>query len=150
MKKLMNLQLFTGSLTVTVYKDAGITTATASPNSTLSENDEVTLTITPATGKEIDEIECVSGGVTVNMTTKKFRMGESSVVLYVKSKSSKKYMVTENCYVCVNGSVTKLSRNMTLQVGKTGAITGVNCDGTELTINAGMQELIDAGVLIKM
>ena len=48
----MDLQLFAGSLTVTVYKDSGITTATASPSSSLAEGDTVTLTVTPASGYE--------------------------------------------------------------------------------------------------
>ena len=39
----MILDLFAGSLTVTVYKDSHITTATATPDSSLAKNDEVAL-----------------------------------------------------------------------------------------------------------
>ena len=147
---MMDLQLFAGSLTVTVYKDSGIMAATASPASSLAEEDEVTLTITPATGKEIDDILVLSGGVTVDKATKKFEMGSSNVVLCVTSKKNNLYKVTENYFVCVNGVKTNLTRNMMLEIAKNGAIVGVNCAGTELTMNDALQNLIDTGVLVKM
>ena len=61
----IDLQLFTGS-SVTVYKDAHMTTASASPASSLEEGDTVTLTATPASGYEIDDIE-YGAGVTVRI-----------------------------------------------------------------------------------
>lgn len=147
---MMNLQLFAGSLTVTVYKDAGMTTASASPSSALAENDQVTLTLTPASGKEVDQIIVLSGGVTVNKETKKFNMGESNVVLAVTSKANNLYKVVENCFVSINGTKTEFTKNMVVEVGKTGAVVGVKCDGTAITLNDGVQNLIDQGILIKI
>ena len=146
-----NLQWFDdpATYTVTCYKDSGITTFSASPESG-AKNTEVTLTITPGSNKELDEVEVVAGGVTINMTTKKFTIGEANVVLYAKSKSSKRYMVTENTYTCVNGTEVQLTKNMTLKIGKTGAIIGVDCNGTEITMGPAIQALIDSGVLVKM
>ena len=152
MEKLrMNLQHFDdpATYTVTCYKDANITTFSASPASGAKDT-EVTLTITPASNKELDELEVIAGGVTVNMTTKKFTIGEANVVLYAKGKSSKKYMVTENTPIIINGTKTELKRNMTLDIGKTGAVIGVTCDGTEITMNDAVQNLIDTGVIIKI
>lgn len=146
----MNLQLFAGSLTVTVYKDAGMTTATASPASALAEGDTVTLTLTPATGKEVDQIIVLSGGVTVDKATKKFTMGESNVVLAVTSKGDNLYKVVENCFVNINGTKTEFTKNMVLEIGKTGAVVGVQCEGTAITLNDGVQNLINQGILVKM
>lgn len=147
---MMNLQLFAGSLTVTVHKDAGMTTASASPASALAEGDTVTLTLTPATGKEVDQIIVLSGGVTVDKATKKFTMGESNVVLAVTSKASNLYKVVENCSVCINGAKTEFTKNMVLEIGKTGAVVGVQCEGTAITLNDGVQNLINQGILVKM
>ena len=148
----LDLQMYTGSYTVTVYKDANMTTATASPNSTLDKDDEVTLTLTPASGYEVDEVEVISGGVTVNMETKKFAMGEANVVLYVKSKSSSKYKIMERVYTCVNGTVTVLNPNVVIKYAKTGAIEAVDCDGTSLaSLNADiLASLVADGIAIKM
>lgn len=146
-KNKFRLKWFDDTYTVTVYKDAGITTATASPASG-AKNTEVTLTITPASNKMIDEIEVVTGGVTVNPETKKFTIGEADVVLYVKSKSSKSYMVTENTFTCVNGVKLQLTRNMMIRQSATGAIIGVDCEGTEITLNDAIQNLIDSGVIV--
>ena len=153
MKKIwMDLQTFAGSLTVTVYKDAGITTATASPASSLAKDDEVTLTITPASGYEVKEYICLSGGVTVDPATKKFTMGENNVVLCVTSKDATTYKVVENCYISINGSVTKLARNMKIVKGANGAIIGVDCDGTDLgDVSAdALKQLVAAGAIVKM
>lgn len=146
----MNLQLFAGSLTVTVYKDANMTTASASPASALEEGDKVTLTLTPASGYEVDQVIVLSGGVTVDMEEKEFEMGESNVVLTVTSKPNNLYKVVENCFVSINGVKTEFQRNMTLEIGKTGAIIGVNSDGTAITLNDGVQNLIDQGILVKI
>jgi len=148
----MDLQLFAGSLTVTVYKDSGITTATASPSSSLAEGDQVTLTITPASGYEVKEYICLAGGVTVDPATKKFTMGEASVTLCVTSKDATTYKVVENCYTNVNGTVVELKRNMKLVKGANGAIIGVDCNGTDLgDLNADVvKQLVAAGVLVKI
>ena len=148
----MDLQLFAGSLTVTVYKDSGITTATASPSSSLAEGDQVTLTVTPASGYEVKEYICLAGGVTVDPATKKFNMGEASVTLCVTSKDATTYKVVENCYTCVNGTVVNLTRNMKIVKGPNGAIIGVDCNGTDLgSLNETLlAQLVAAGVLVKI
>lgn len=148
MKKL-NLQMFAGSLTVTVYKDSGITTATASPASSLAKGDTVELTITPASGYELDDVEVVSGGVTVDMDELEFTMDEADVVLNVKSKADNKYMIVENTFCCVNGSVTRLQRNMTLEYGSNGAIVGVSSNGTAITLSADIVNALIASGAIK-
>ena len=148
---MMNLQWFAGSLTVTVLKDANITTATASPASSLAKGDTVELTITPASGYELDEIEVISGGVTIDMEDLEFDMGESNVTLFVKSKANNLYKVVENTFVSVNGTVTNLVRNMTIVTGKNGAVVDVESDGTALTLSADIiANLLESGVIIKM
>lgn len=147
----LNLQQFAGSLTVTVYKDEHMTTASASPASSLAEGDEVTMTLTPASGYEVDEVECLSGGVTVNLETKKFTMGESSVVLVAKSKANNLYKIVENTYVSVNGTVTRLARNMEIKYGVNGAVIGVNSGKAAVTLSADIiKALVDAGAIVKI
>lgn len=147
----MDLQRFAGSLTVTVLKDANISAASASPASSLAKGDTVELTITPATGYELDEIEVISGGVTIDMEELEFDMGESNVTLFVKSKANNLYKVVENTFVCVNGTVTNLVRNMKIVTGKNGAIVGVESDGTALTLSADIiGNLVNSGAIIKM
>jgi len=156
MKKLMmNLHWFDATTyTTTIYKDSHITTATASPTSgTVAEGATVTLTVTPASGYELDKIEVVSGGVTVEIGDSiTFEMGEANVVLNVTSKKSTMYKVVENCYTCINGTVTQLTRNMTFTYGKTGAIVDVNCSGTDMASLNGavLAALIESGVVIKI
>lgn len=155
-KRKMDLRMFDdpATYTTTIYKDAGITTATASPSSgTVAKDATVTLTITPASGYELDTIDVASGGVTITYGASiTFTMGSANVVLNVKSKKSTLYKVTENCYTCVNGTVTQLTRNMVLSFGKTGAIVDVTCTGTDLSsLNADvLAQLVDSGVLIKI
>ena len=156
MKKLkFNLQYFAGSLTVTVIKDNNSywSAASASPASSLAKDDTVALTATPATGYEVDEIEVIAGGVTIESgESVTFKMGEANVVLFAKSKGSAVYKVVENCYTAVNGTVTKLTRNMILVKGANGAIVDVTCTGTSLaSVSADIvAQLVKAGVLIKM
>lgn len=146
----LNLQYFTGH-SVTVYSDAGFSAASASPNSSVDKNTEVTLTLTLDTGYEIDEVECVSGGVTVNLTTKKFAMGEADVVLFAKSKANNKYKVTETTVVNINGTKTTLARNLKLVTSASGAIVDVETTGTAVTLDAGtVAELVKAGILVKI
>lgn len=136
--------------TVTCLADSGYSAFSASPASG-AKGTEVTLTITPATGYEVDEVEVAAGGVTVNMTTKKFSIGEANVVLYAKSKANNLYKVTENTMVNVNGTKTELVRNMTLVTTKSGAVVDVACSGTALTISADViADLVAQGVLVKM
>jgi hypothetical protein len=150
----MDLQRFAGSLTVTVYKDAHMTTASASPSSSLAKDDTVALTITPASGYELDEIEVIEGGVTPEYDEDDgwgFTMGEADVVLYVKSKKDNLYKIVENTLVWVNGSKTELKRNMKLVLGKNGAVVDVESSGSAVTVNADVvKSLVDQGVLIKM
>lgn len=152
MKKL-NLKWFDdpATYTVTCYSDSGMSAFSASPASG-AKNTTVTLTVTPASNKELDEIEVIAGGVTITheSDTYTLKIGEANVVLYAKSKSSKAYMVTENTFTCVNGTKVELTRNMILRTSATGAIIGVDCTGTEITLNDAIQNLIDAGVLIKI
>ena len=149
----MDLQRFTGH-SVTVYKDSGITTATADPNSSVDKDTEVALSITAGSGKEVAEVEVVSGGVTIDYDPDdgySFDMGEADVVLYVKSKSNKLYKIVENTIINVNGSKTELTRNMMIKYGANGAIVAVDCKGTELSINADiLAELVANNIVIKM
>lgn len=150
----LNLQLFAGTLTVTMYKDSGITTATASPDSSLAKNDAVALTITPASGYELDEIEVIAGGVTPEFKNNAwgFKMGEADVVLNVKSKGEAMYKVVENTFTCVNGTVTNLVKNMQLVVGPNGAIVDVSCTGTDLSSLSAdiIAALVASGAIIKI
>lgn len=150
----LDLQKFAGTLTVTMYKDAGMTTASASPSSSLAKNDAVALTITPASGYELDEIEVIEGGVTPEFKNNAwgFKMGEDDVVLYVKSKGSAVYKVVENTFTCINGTVTNLVRNMKLVTGPNGAIVGVDCNGTSLSSLSAdiIAALVASGAIIKI
>ena len=149
----LDLQMFTGH-TVTVYKDAHMTTASASPNSSVDKDTTVALTITPASGYELDEIEVVSGGVTITESSGSysFKMGEADVVLNVTSKKSTMYKVVENAYTSVNGTVTKLTRNMMLKEGPNGAIVDVTCTPTDLaSLSADIiAALVASGAIIRV
>lgn len=150
MKK-VNLHLFSGTLTVTLVADSHFSAASASATTGLAKNDEVTLTLTPAQGYEIDEIKVLKGGVTVNPTTKKFTMGESDVEIAVTSKADNLYKVTENRLVNINDSKTLLKKNLTLVKTATGAVCDVQCDGTAVTLDSGtVAALVAEGILVKM
>lgn len=151
----MNLQRFAGSLTVTVIKDANAnwSAASVSPASSLAKDDTVTITATPATGYEIDEIEVIAGGVSIydDDGTLKFDMGESNVTLFFKAKASNLYQIVENTYVSVNGTVTKLTRNMMLKYGVNGAVIGVEGGGSAVTLSADIvNALVKSGALVKI
>ena len=156
MKKLkMDLSWFDATTyTTTIYKDSHVSTATASPTSgTVEKGATVTLSITCASGYELDKVEVVSGGVTVAIGDSiTFTMGEANVVLNVLSKKSTVYKVTENVYTCINGTVTELTRNLEFTYGKTGAIIEVTSTGTDLSSlnSAVLASLIDAGIVIKI
>ena len=149
----LNLQRFTGSYTLTVYNDGNFSATSASPSSSLDKDDKSTLTITANTGYELDRIEVVTGGAEVLYESDawKVKMGNASAVVKVFGKKNNLYKVVENCYVNVNGSATELQRNLVLQRGATGAITGVTSDGTELSISSDViASLVAQGVLIKI
>jgi len=153
MKKiLMDLQRFSGSLTLTKYNDAGYSTCSASASSSLAEDDEVTMTIVFASGYEFDECEVIAGGCTYNPTTKKIKMGASNAVVYFKSKKSTIYKVLENCMVNVNGTKTEIKRNMTLEKAPNGGIYNVKSDGTDLaSVSAdAVKQLVAAGAIVKI
>ena len=145
----LNLHLFDTTYTVTVKKDAGITTATASAASG-AKNTEITLTITPASGYALDDIEVIEGGVTVNLSTKKFTIGEANVLLFVKSKLANNYLVTEECMVSVNDTKTVLHKNAMVQLTPNGVPKGVEAasGGTVIAASDAVQSLIDQGILV--
>ncbi len=147
----LNLQYFAGGHSVTLYKDAGVTTFTASADSDVQKNAEVTLTVVFASGYELDEYEVIAGGVTVNASTKKFTMGEADVVIYLKSKANNKYVVVEDTDININGTKTHLAKNVTLQKSANGGIYGATVSGTAITIDAAtVAQLVSAGVLVKI
>lgn len=147
----MRLDLFDGH-SVTCYKDGNMTTFSASPNSSVAKDTEVTLTITPASNYELDEVEVIAGGVTVNTTTGKFTMGEADVVLYAKTKADNKYMVTEECYCNVNGTAVTLHKNTVVQLTPNGVPKGVTVEdgGASVTASAATENLIAQGILVKI
>ena len=147
----MDLPFFTGS-TVTVYKDSHMTTATASPNSSVAKDATVTLTLTPASGYEVADIEVLAGGVTVHQddSTVSFACGESDVVLNVKSQKNNEYKVVENCEVNINGSKTTLTKNVTAVFSACGGLADVTCSPTTVTLDAEtVRQLVADGILVK-
>ena len=154
MKKVfqMDLQRFSGSLTLTTYYDSGFSACSASASSSLAEDDEVTYTITMGTGKEFAECEIISGGATYNPTTKKLKMGASNAVVYFKSKANNKYIVTENCHVGVNNATLELKKNTVIVKAANGAIIDVtNGGGTAIsTCTGALDGLIASGVIVKI
>lgn len=149
----LNLQQFAGSYTLTVYQDGNFSAASASPSSSLAKDDVSTLTLTPASGYELERIDVISGGATVmkDGSAWKIVMGSGSAVVSVKARKSNAYMITENVMVALNGgTMTELTRNMVIEVGKTGAIIGVNGTPTELNVGADIiASLVSQGILVK-
>lgn len=147
----LNLRMFDGH-SVTVYGDAGVTSISASATSNVAKDTEVTLTVTLETGYEVDEYEVVSGGVTVNPSTKKFTMGESNVVIVLKTKANNKYVVTEECMASVNGTKVVLHKNVKLSLTPNGVVKGVTVEsgGATVTMTDAIQELINQGILVKI
>lgn len=154
-KMLMNLRLFDdpASYTVTVQNDGGFSATTASPASG-AEGTKVTLAITPSTGKELDEIEVIAGGVTLEEDdgVYSFDIAKANVSLFVKSKGAADYKIVENTFTCVNGTKVELTRNMQLVKGKNGAIVDVQCNGTTLaSLSADIiASLVKSGAIIKI
>ena len=152
MKIHLNLRMFSGSLTLTKYNDAGYSTCTASATTSLAEDDEVTMTLVYASGYEFDECEVIAGGCTYNPSTKKIKMGASNAVVYFKSKANNKYIVTEDCHVGVNNATLELKKNTVLVKAANGAIIDVtNGGGTAISTCTGASDgLITSGVLVKL
>ena len=146
----LDLQYFAGGHSVTLYKDSHVTTFTASADSDVQKNAEVTLTVVLASGYEVDEYEVIAGGVTVNETTKKFTMGEADVVIYLKTKANNKYIVTEDVDVVINGTKTHLGKNIKLQQNG-GKVYGATVSGTAITFDAAVvAQLVADGTLVKI
>ena len=150
----MDLQLFAGGHSVTIVKDAHMTTASASSTSDVQKDATVTLTLTPASNYEVAAVEVLAGGVTIEQdgTTISFTMGEENVVIAVKSQKNNLYQVFENSYCQVNnGTVTKLTRNVEYEYGPGGNITGVKCTPTEISLSADLiANLVAAGAIVKV
>ena len=151
MRKL-NLQLFAGGHSVTVQKDAHMTTASASSTSDVQKDATVTLTLTPASGYEVADVQVLAGGVTIHEDSDvvTFTMGEADVVIVVTSQADNEYKVTENRNVYVNGVKTALVKNVTVVYAENGAIADVECSQTAVTLNAEtIADLVAEGVLVK-
>lgn len=151
----MILDLFAGGHSVTVYADAGFTSATASSTSDVQKNAEVTITPVLKTGYEIDEYETVAGGVTVEIgddSVGEFVMGEANVVIYAKSKSDSKYLVTEETMVNVNDNPIPLHKNAKVVLTPNGVPKEVVAEngGASITMSDAVQQLIDQGILVKI
>lgn len=146
----MILDLFSGGHSVTVVKDEGITSASASSTTDVQKDAEVTLTVTPATNYAIGEYEVLAGGVTVDPATKKFTMGEKDVVIAVKSKKANAYVVTEECMIEVNNAKTVFHANTKVILSKNGVPMDVEVanGGTVIPMSDAVQNLIDANILI--
>ena len=154
MKKMI-LDLFAGGHSVTVYADAGFTSATASDTTDVAKDTEVTITPVLKTGYELDEYEVVAGDVTIEVgdeSVGSFDMGEADVVVYAKSKSNNKYKVTEECMVNVNDTKQVLHKNTILTLTPNGVPYDVTVEngGASVTMNDAIQSLINQGILVKI
>ena len=149
----MILNLFAGGHSVTVYGDSGVSAVSADKTSDVAKDAEVTLTVTLASGKEVDEYECVTGGVTVDPSTKKFDMGEADVVILVKTKANNKYLVTEECMASVNDTKVVLHKNARVILTPNGvpkAVEAENGGASVTSVTPAIQSLIDQGILVKI
>ena len=148
----IDLQLFAGGHSVTVVKDGHMTTASASSTSDVQKISDVTLTLTPASGYELDKIEVLSGGVTITKDddTYGFKMGEADVVIVVYSKANNLYKITESVDTWVNDTKVQLTKNVKEVYTANGALADVECTPTALTVTPAIQSLIDAGIVIKV
>lgn len=150
----MDLQRFAGSLTLTVTNDGHFSATSASPASSLAEGDKSTLTITPSSGYELDEIVVLSGGATVAYDNEasawKVTMGSENASVFVRGKKNNLYKVVENTHIWINGTKTELTRNMTLVRGVNGAIVDVTGDPAEISLSADMIDaLVKQGAIVK-
>ena len=148
----MILDLFAGGHSVTLHKDSHVTTFTASADTDVQKNTDVTLTVEIASGYEVDEYEVIAGGVTVNPETKKFKMGEADVVIFLKTKANNLYMVTEETMVNVNDNPIRLHKNAKVVLTPNGVPKAIAVEngGTAITASDAVQNLIDQGILVKI
>ena len=122
----------------------------ASRGGAVDKNTEITLTVELASGYEVDEYECVAGGVTVDPATKKFTMPDEDVAIYLKTKKNNIYKVLESVEVNINGTVTKLSKNVKV-LEKNGEVYGVECTPTAITFDAAVvAQLVADGIIVKV
>ena len=78
-------------------------------------------------------------------------MGASNVTLFFKSKANNVYQIVENTTVNINGTETKLTRNMQLKYGPNGAVIGVDASGTAVTLSSEIvSELVKSGAIVKI
>lgn len=147
----MILDLFAGGHSVTLYHDAGASAFTASADTDVQKNADVTLTVTLADGYEVAEYQVIAGGVEVNPSTKKFKMGEADVVINLVTKADNVYMVTEECSGSLNGTPFVLHANTIVTLTPNGVPCKIEAanGGQEVTVNAAIQQLIDQNILIK-
>jgi hypothetical protein len=150
----INLRMFAGGHSVTLYKDAGVTTFTADETSDVQKDDEVTLTVVLASGYEIDAFEVLAGGVTVEADDDDwvFTMGESDVAINLKTKANNLYMVTEECSASVNDAKVILHKNAKVVLTPNGVPKAINVEsgGTAIAMTQAVQNLIDQGILVKI
>ena len=151
----MILDLFAGGHSVTVYADAGFTSATADETSDVAKDTKVTITPVMESGREVKEYEVITGGVSVTVKSDgkgEFSMGEADVVIYAKSVGGK-WMVTEECKACLNGGAwTVLHKNTVVTCTPNGVPVKIEAEdgGASVTVDAAIQNLIDTGVLVKI
>ena len=144
----LDLQLFTG-LSLTVVAGDHVTASAASTTG-LAKDDEVQLTITPSDGYEA-VVQVIGGGAAYDAESKKIKMGEADATVSVTAKAGNLYKVTEECSACLNGGTwTVLHRNVVVKLTPNGAIESADSEGTAITVNAAIQNLIDTGVLVKI
>ena len=146
----MILDLFAGGHSVTGVADAGMSAASASSTSDVQKDAEVTLTLTAASGYELKDVEVLKGGVTVNLSTKKFVMGEENVILVVHSRATTSYLVTEEIMLAVNDTRVQLHKNAKVVLTPNGVPKEVIADGgaATITMSAAVQSAIDQGILV--
>lgn len=149
----LNLQYFDSTYSVTCLNDGHFSAFSASPNSSVAKGATVTLTVTPASGYELDEIEVCAGGVTIEKAASSitFKMGEANVTLFAKAKANNVYAVVEDIDVTINGTKTHLGKNVKLQQTANGGVYGANVSGTAITFDAAVvKELVASGVIVKI
>ena len=146
----MILDLFAGGHSVTVVADAGMSAASASATTDVAKDAEVTLTLTAASGYELKDVEVLKGGVTVDLSTKKFTMGEADVVIVVHSRATTSFLVTEEIMLAVNDTRVQLHKNAKVVLTPNGVPKEVIADGgaATVTLNDAVQSAIDQGILV--
>lgn len=93
MKIILNLRMFSGGHSITVYKDAKVSSAvvknqaeTETLTTDVASGTVCKIVASYATDYKLDKVDVLAGGVTVNTTNMQFTMGDEDVVLYVRSK----------------------------------------------------------------